>query len=445
MKYDFCLISDKKDVIARVKSLCEDYQFSLKHYEGLEPFMEAKDEYVFSLASLNGFDKKESGAELAQAMRYASKDCYITTTISGKLGIEAAEFAKKSGANLILLDEEVCGSSKLDFICLNVIRSNFIPLKVTDLAKDKAVTFDIYHLMPQRQKFLKFIFSGDVIDEKRIEKCKQVGELYISRSDAIAYKDYIKGINDMSRAGLARRCRSQFLALYASYTDLILLLTDQAEHMSFSGGLGYLEKCNSMCGELIGALGEFGDASEIINNSSVGEMGSIERAPAIAAYVAVLGLQADFDKLDSIMLASLLTDLALIMMPPSVMKKLKNRAIASFTTEERAIYEKYPQMSLDLILNRKIPLDEKIRHMILSTHERADGKGFPKRPQAEKIGLGAQLINFSREYDQRTLIRMGEARPDPKKVIKQMVDEDYGKFNKWTADFMKKLRDNLGI
>lgn len=437
---DFGLICDEPDLIARCENLCKDYGFSLKKWDKLDTYLEDKGSYRFIFASLKDFNKKESAAELAQAIRYVSHDGFITCTVSGALAKESAQFAKKSGADLILLREEVSNTSKLEFAVLQVIKTNFLPIKVSDLLPNVEIPLNIYHLMPQRRKFMPFLREGELMSESKFAKCKEVGELYIKRIDAGHFSKFVASHPDKSAAGLARRCRAEYLALYSSFASLAFLLTDQSEQASFKQGKELLEKCQQLCGALLGTLGEFGDAWDVINNSSIGELGSAERSPAVAAFAGLFGLLAEIDDIDQMMLAALLADVGLILLPPTILTKLREGQQASFTAEEKAAYENYPNLSLEVLLNRKIGLEEKLRLILISTHERNDATGFPKKPNGNKIPIAAQMIQFSRDFDRRTMLVMGRPRPDREKVKQEMFNEDGQSFLKYTSDFWRLMK-----
>ena len=439
-KSDFVLVSPSFDLLARVQAICDEYKYSFQHFQNLEELMEGEPEARFLLAYLPESSSAALAAEMAQAGRFASPEAFIVCGVGKSLGKDGAQFAKKSGANLILLEDELLNTAKLEFIANQVIRAAYLPMKVSDLRQDTPIPFDVYHLMPQRQKFLKFMFSGDTLDAERLTKLKQVGEIYIHRKDAGAYKNYIASSTDRSAAGLSKRCRAQFLALYESYSSLVFLLTDQSETGSFKEGEKMLKDCRNLCAELLGTLAEFGNAWEIINNSTIGEFGSVERAPAIASYAALFSLQLGFENVSNNMLAALLSDLGLLFLPPGILKKIREGNLDTLTAEERTQFQKYPLLSLDVILDRKLAIEEKLRTVITSVRERVDGKGFPKGLIDTKVPLEAQMIQLSWQFDQLTLLRMGKARvADPLEALRQLVREELAKPGRYSVELLNRF------
>jgi hypothetical protein len=95
---------------------------------------------------------------------------------------------------------------------------------------------------------------------------------------------------------------------------------------------------------------------------------------------------------------------------------------------------------MDVVLDRKIALSEKMRSMFLAVHERADGNGFPKGLFAEKIPIESQMIQFSKEFDRRTVLRIGKARVDQAVVRNQIIAEEIQKMDRFTVSFLDAVK-----
>jgi response regulator RpfG family c-di-GMP phosphodiesterase len=440
---DFGVLSDDYRLLSRIQELASEFNYTFNHWKNVDELMEATDDYRLVICAMNDPNSKSNISELVQVAHQMCPSAFIICSVSGTLAKETATFAKKSGANLILLEEELLTTSKLDYACSEVIRASYLAIKATDLTPGIELGFDVFHLLPQRQKFIKFAFEGDLLPEEKLKKVQQVGEIYIVRDDATKFSEYIKKNQDMSAAGLAKRCRAEFLALYASYANLAFLLTDQSEHASFKEGEALVKKCRILCGELVNTLASHGNAFDIVNNSTVGEFGSVERTPAIAAYAGLFALQMELDKIDEIMLASLLSTIGLLLTPFSVSGKIRQDRLQDLTPEENLAYRRYPSASLDLTLSRKLPIDPSLRELILSVNERADGTGFPRNLPSHKIPHGSQLIRFCSLLDRRTLVKLGEQRRDPQEVLKQLAREVADDTGSISPDFGARIKKNF--
>jgi len=418
---DFGILTNDPAVQKRALAICEEFKYSYECWNDLDSFMESSQRPKMVLAHITNPDGPIKASEMGQLVRSFTTESFLVCITRNILGKEEAAFSKKSGCDLVLMEDEVIKTGKLEFVCTQILRSQYIPIKPSDLTINTTITFDLFHLLPMRGKFLRFAHAGDFFDEKKFAKSKLVGEFYIERDSSPNYNKYIQETADKSAAGLEKRCRSEFLNLFSEFSQLAFQLTNQSEHASFGDGQKLLNQCTQACKKLIETLGESGQAWRIINNSSIGEFGSLERAPAVASYSGLFALQIGMNKIELIMLSALLTDLGLLFISPTVLRKIRELNMMGFTYDERVEYERYPSLSLDIILNRKLSIPENQRSWIVATQETADGKGFPKKLTGLQAPKEARLISFCREFDRRTLIRMGQLRQDPQDVLKKML------------------------
>lgn len=438
---DIGILSNKREVADRVRSVCTEFGYTHTDWKDVDSFLSAKRVPRLTVASLTGDNGDMSVAEMAQVVRHLSSETFLIGVANDSLAKNEATFTKKSGCNLVLLEQELIGTSKFEFIASQVLRTRYLPLKPFDLVPDKPVPFSVYHLLPQRKKFLITAFKDDLISKEKLDKASQVGELYFERDEAKLYNDYLRQHSDRSAAGLAKRCRGQFLALFSTFSTLTFKLTNQSENASFAEGQELLKSCLDLCSELLGTLAETGEPWKIINNSAIGDFGSVERTPAIAAYAGIFALFLEWKGIDQVMLTALLADLGLLFQPSETLRKLRTTGAKALSEEERALFVKYPARSMDLLLDRKLSFPEKQRKWIIQTLERHDGQGFPNRTVSSMIDKESSLIAFSRDFDQRTLIRIGKPRIDPSAELKQMLNEpeSVAHYGEALVDSLKKV------
>jgi hypothetical protein len=442
---DVGILSNHPALKSRLLEICDEYGYTHQLWEDIDSFLATPQQPRLLVACLSTPEGEVDAAELAQIVRHASADPFLTCVISGTLKKDSAAFAKKSGADLILLTEEALHTGMLEFVSTQVIRCSYLPVKAADLIANRPIPFALYHLLPLRNKFLKISLPGDSFDALEISKFSKVSELYIDRPSASVFGKYVTETADLSSTGIEKRCRSQFLSLFADFSKLAFQLANQSENMSLGDGQKILSKCTELCSELMGTLAESGKAWKIINNSAIGDFGSVERAPAVAAYSGLFALQMGWTSVDQIMLAALIADLGLLHLSPVILRKIRQQQPSLFENDERAQFERYPLRSLELVLSKKIALPEKQRLWIASTQERFDGKGFPKQLGGERLPPEARLIAFSREFDRRTLLRMGKPRVDPESVLQLMtLDEESGN-SQFGSRLLSDLRKSLEL
>ena len=443
-EFDLALLINRPKLDERCLQIAQEFKYTADCSSSIDEFLDKPCSASFIVAAMNDAERAISAAEIAQVVRSHAPSPYLACVISKTMPKEEAAFAKKSGANLLLVEEEILHTGKLEFVITQILRTKFLPVKASDLVPEVVLTFDLFHLMPQRSKFLKIARSGEPLEKVRYEKLLGVGELYLDRSSASAFSRYVTETTDLSSAGLRKRCRSKFLALFEGFSRLVFQLTDQSEHASFGEGQELLKQCRALCADLLGTLGEFGNAWEVINNSAIGDLGSVERAPTMASYAGIFGLLLGIDEVEDVMLAALLTDLGLLGLSPSSLRKIREDHLEAFTAEEEEAYRHYPEKSLALVLEQKLSLSDALKSAITCSNERADGTGFPKGFTHEKIPRKAQLVHFCREFDRRTLLRMGQARVQPLELLKKLLEEEAELSKIYDLTWTRKLREALG-
>lgn len=427
--YDLVAIGDaNEDVIKRSQQIASSFGFSFGRFQNAEVLLDGGPALERSLAivlSAVNFEKSNDIASAVQTVKFAIPNAYFVVVLGAKLKQEDAEFVKKSGASLVLMEVEVTTTSKLEFILSQKVRSTHIPIKVSEMVEGAVIDCNVYHLLALNKKWVPVIRAGEEIPQKRLEKLKEVSEVYILKEDVKAFNEYTSKHQDRSAKGLASRCRAQFLSLSEGFTELLLLISDRSEYSSFEKGRRLYDEVVRLADELMGNLGAVGDAWEIVSNSAIGDFGSVERSPAIAAYAGLLSLHNGVGNHVDVMVAALLANVGLLDLSPSITYKCRLNQQDQFTAEERAEYIKHPLVSLNQCLARRLPLNENIKNAIQYSHERSDGKGFPAGLSGTMIPDEASLIQLCEMIDQKSLIKMGQERPKIKDVRKKIFESEF--------------------
>lgn len=421
MTVEVLLVSPDETEAALIREICEEFECGYSVCKDIDGLLSLPSGVAFVVLSFKAIPEQASLSELVQAARQTAPEAFIALVVADSLGKDEASYLRKCGANFVGLESELVGTSKLSFCISQVMRASYLPVKTTDLAPVDELPFTLYHLMAMRKKFVPLIPMGGPLSGDKLVRLRQNSEYYVRRGDGFSFKNYVDTHADNSAEGLAKRCRANFLALQAEFGALVYPLTNETEHASFGEGQELVGRCRKLCEDLLGNLAEFPQAWEIINSSAIGEFGSLERAPAVACYTGLFGLQLGLPKVSELMLVALLSDLGLVCVPPQITRSLRSQRAMS-VEEERQLH-RVPETSLRAILSRKLSFDEKSRSILVSTYERADGRGYPKGINFEKLSVGAQLVRFAREFDRKTLFRLGAARPKHLEILSAMIKE----------------------
>ncbi|HND85464.1 MAG TPA: HD domain-containing phosphohydrolase, partial [Pseudobdellovibrionaceae bacterium] len=95
---------------------------------------------------------------------------------------------------------------------------------------------------------------------------------------------------------------------------------------------------------------------------------------------------------------------------------------------------------LNVSLSRRLPIGEGMKDIILNTHEKNDGTGFPNRFRGEKIPHEAQLIQFCELIDRGSLIKMGKERKSAAQVRKEIFDREFTEGKYFNILFLDKIK-----
>ncbi len=403
-----------------VVSAAKEFGYSTLEFENLDEVFESTIEpsLIFMIEDPSG---PYGIDEVVQSGRQQFPQAVPILVVEKELTKEKAAFLERQGVQLTLLRHEV-ETSKIGFLISQILKANYIPLKSVDLVPDFVLPFTVYHLLPQRKKFLKLVRTGDTITSDRMTRLLENPEFYIDRAEIMGYKKYIEETADQSMKGLAKRCRANFVALQSEFASLALQVTDESSRMSFHEGQEILTRCQKLCEDLLMNLAEFPKAWDIVNSSSIGEFGSLERAPAIAAFSGMFALRADMKRVDEIMIASLIVDMGILTTPVAVSKALRLSGPMKLSSEDEQSYHRVPSKSIELALGRKLSIPEKLRNIIVAIYENADGTGFPAKHNDFKIPIESQLIRFAKEFDSRIQVRLGQAKREPLQVMNEVLE-----------------------
>lgn len=433
---DLGLVSGNPDHDETCRAICRLFDYDYKLWPDIDCLQnESWDCRVLIMVATEG----AGPAECAQLGRALSPKGYLIIVVPKPLRPNEIEFVRKCGANLILLENELKETSKLHFACLEIIQASYLPIKPTDLAPGAMLTFDVFHLLPLNRKFIRFLFAGDVLETDRIQKLTEHSEYYIRRSDVYRFNEYSVSHNDNSASGLGRRCRSQFLLLSTSFVELALNLTDQSGYSTFQWGEELYNRLHKLCDDLLICLGSASDGYQIINHSAVGTFGSLERSAAIASYAALFGLELGIESLGEVMMAGLVGDLGILLLPPALTQQIREEGVATLQGDFRQLYRKYPNRSLNILLNRKLQIQNRVRQIMMMKQERADGTGFPRGINAVRLPLEPQLLLLGAIYDDLTKITMGKPRMELKAAREKILQAEIRSPTAFTSEFAQLL------
>lgn len=420
-------ISPNSNVNDRLKLIADEFQFGAAFFKSCDELSEKfEGDTSVRVAVLSVVDVKKP-ADIAgqlQVLKYSCQECYTILIVDRQLPTDSVGFIKKSGADLIIDENDVFETSFLEFILSQRIRGSMVPIKPQDLKANSVVSFKVLTMLPLNNKLLPIIFPQETVKAAKIEKLKSAKEFYVLRDDIDKLQEYMSANQDLTAEGIVARCRVNYMTLCKSHTDFIVSLFDKSDKATFSSGKALLDKCSKLASEMLMNLSTLTDPWSVINNSTIGETGSVERSPAISAMAGLMTMSLEGVNTENTILAGLLADIGGLTLHPSLLKKIREGKMAELKPEELSKYQQHPVYSINKCLEKKIPLDDKIKNIIMSTHERLDGSGFPKKGAPDTIKEEAQLLQLCEIVDQKLVIKMGSKSENARDLQIRILNEE---------------------
>jgi len=379
-----------------------------------------------------------------QTVKYAAPEAWIIIIGDKKISPEGAQFLKKSGAQVVISEDRFFHTIEPEFISSIKIHGQWLPIKGSELVIGKKIPFSLYHFMPLNKKFVLFAHADAEVDNRKIEKAKKVGEVYFHREDFDLFQKYIADNEDKTAAGLVARCRHQYMSAAVLFKEFGLHLTDVSEQSSFQKGKELLERCYSIADDFVMTLGTVGDSWSIVNHAGFDDLTPIDRAPAIGATASLLSLLSGTGNPTQVFLCTLLADLGLLELPPIALKAVQLGQFHELSGESLDLYRYHPSNSVNRVLNRKLPLDERTKSIILATHEKVNGKGFPNGLDKEKVPPESQLIHLAELMDVALKLQEGKERVDHG-IARRTALENLSQQGVASLDLVLKILNSLDL
>lgn len=443
MKTVLAFIGSESNLISRFQFLCQIMDAEpllLSNADDADENSASLQKAPLVFISAVAGQKDADVAGMVQVVKYSAPDSGLVVIAEKKVKTESAEFLKKSGASFVLLEDEFLDSCKPEFVASQKLHGEWIPVKANEFKAETTLTVSLYHFMPLNRKFVLFIPAGQVLDPVKAQRLTKAGEVYIKRDESLAFNEYVKNNLDASAAGLVSRCRRQYLTMTYAYKDLVMLLSDQSEGSSFQKGKELMDRCRTLADDFMTGLASVGEAWSVVNNAGFDDLTPVDRAPAIGATAGLISLLSGVGEPTEIFLAALFADIGLLDLNPKFIPLWKSGKLSALSEDERKRYESHPLLSINRILTRKLPLPEKIKQIILNTHERCDQKGFPNRPVlVDKILPEAQLIHLAEIIDMNMKVDFGVEKKSPDEVRKQILEKEKQSLGAFQISFLNQV------
>ncbi|PFA69406.1 HD family phosphohydrolase [Bacillus cereus] len=130
--------------------------------------------------------------------------------------------------------------------------------------------------------------------------------------------------------------------------------------------------------------------------------------------------------------ACLLHDIGKIGISDAILNK-----VSSLTQEEYEIIQTHPQLGVEVFKHMSVVRDTKA--VILSHHERWDGKGYPEKLKENEIPFSARIVAIADAFDAMTSTRAYRSALSPDEAYKRIVEGAGSQFDPAIVVLFKKI------
>lgn len=445
-RIEFLVVTKNHELLSASKDVAEHFSFRTEICDSVEMI---DSETLFGSSPLMILLSLEETASLQdklaalRKLRQVFPRSQVVMMVFGIESLEDADLLRAAGAHHLVLLQEIISTGKLFYLAALLVQGTYLPVPVTDLFPSTQLSFNAYHKLLLNQKFLPVIFSGFTFSDKKYRKLEPSKQIYIRREDLGEYRKYIDTYHDRSGNALKKRCRALMMTLMGLYSEIILLMSLEAEAARRELLTAKLAEFIQNSEDLGGYLKNCPDVWNVIAESLDFKFCRLERGPYILAYAICISLKAEIGRLKDIILTALFADLGILDLPSECYKNLQKRGEIHLTPQELECYQNHPMGSLNRAMNREVEMSDELKSNIACTHERNDKKGFPNQVPADKIPVEAKLIFFCELMDRRVRASLEDGIVTHDFVRKQVWEEEKDSLMRFNADFLDKIEKVL--
>ncbi len=403
-KLELLILSQSEEVLQRAKQVISAHHFTFRQLPFAELPVNTLGELLKAQAVLLTQESQESSADFAQRVDQVLVLFPRSKVVAIMAAAPAGEPAFANTRVTPLSQAEFFTTLKFEYLCLYLCRLQYFDIQASDLFPMTRVTFPAFVRLSLNQRYLAVVYSNMVLSDERFARLGQAEGLFIRGKDSEKYCEYIYTYYDTSGAGLKKRARALFLTLYAQSLQLneTLLFDYKTEDEQKISEL--FAKLRKTAEDLFAVLKGEENLWDVFREALSGDFTLYWRAPWIAVYAALMAIKSGQGEPMTVLLSALLTDAGIYDLQEVVTRQFLLSDDKDL--REEPSFRKHPILSLNRCLIKKLPIDEKVKSVIVCTHEKFDEKGFPNQVPAAQLPVEAQLILFAEKVDQGVLTTM---------------------------------------
>lgn len=284
---------------------------------------------------------------------------------------------------------------------------NFLPIQSLDIEAEKKISFNLYVNLPLNNKYILYRRAGGQIESGRMEKLtdRNLSNFFIEKKD---YNEFVKYVAQRIGELVGKPDTVDNKKVMQAAAKAILSSTLDQTDPAMAAAM--MENLNDITGAIIEntlenvTVGHSGSAKKLFHRlAQLAEKGSdFQKHPVNVASLAVLitfGIGYSREKiLTDIAMASLLHDVGLSKLPPKIIPFAHQPLYLEI--QERELVYKHPELSVEVLEEKNIPISELAKTVIRQHHEEFNGSGYPNGLRGYTINELSQILRVADEIDQ---------------------------------------------
>lgn len=443
-KLELLILSQSEEALNRAKHVVSIHHLTFRHLPYNELPEGSLGELVRAQLILLVQEKGETLKDFANRVDHVLRlfpRSRIVTVMDASFSRENLEGSQNSRVTA-LSQTEFFSTLKFEYLCLYRCRSQYFEIQPTDLFPMTTMAFPAFVRLVLNQRYLAVVYSNTVLSDDRFSRLGNADGLFIQMKDSEKYLQYINNYFDTSGAGLKKRARALFLSVYFYSLHLNESILFDFKSASDEHVAETYVKLRKIAEELFEIMRSEENLWDVFREAVNGDFTAFWRSPWIAVYGALMSIKSGQGDPMVAFLAGLLTDVGLYDLEEDLTRRYFF-AEDKRPVNEQSDFQKHPLLSLNRCLNKKLPLDEQVKSVLVCTHEQADQRGFPNQVPADKLPVEAQLLLFAEKIDQGVLTTMKQTGMGFRFLKEKIWESENASQENFSGVFLAEIAESL--
>ena len=285
-----------------------------------------------------------------------------------------------------------------------MLSGHYLPIQSLDIEAETQINFNLYVNLPLNNRYILYRRAGGKIESHRMEKLNDgnLANFFIEKKD---YAEFVKYVATRINALVGKDNSPEMKIVMEAAAKSILSSTLNQNSPAVAEAL--MTNLNDITGMVIEAALESTSGyngkklfQRVFQLSQKGT--DFQKHPVNVASLAVLltfGIGYSRQQiLSDIAMAAVLHDIGLARLSPKVIQHAHD--VLHVSMEDRELLYKHPEVSIEILEEKKIPVSDTTKLIIRQHHEQFNGSGYPLGLRGFHINELSQVMRVADELDQ---------------------------------------------